>query len=70
MKPDLVSDVSLGRRVTILFLGKAYAFNVGEMEFYYSKCGKHGYYVTYEQGFDHELRCPACIKCRGGEETE
>lgn len=54
-------EIPLGKRLKVLFFGKARLFNRRGLEYYLARCPVHGYYVTYPQGYRQELRCPMCI---------
>jgi len=57
----MVKNVSLGLKLKVLLFGKARVFERNGLQYYLAKCKKHGYYITYPQGYQRELRCPICL---------
>jgi hypothetical protein len=68
VKPE---ELTFWQRFKARFWGRTYAFSIpsqseetkGELcNFYYAYCEKHGYFVSYEHGFEKEMHCPECVE--------
>jgi len=56
----MVKNVPLKMKLKVLLLGKTKVFERNGIPYYLAKCKKHGYYITYPQGYVRSLRCPIC----------
>jgi hypothetical protein len=52
--------IPLKKKLIIKLLGESFAFTINNTPFYYGHCQRHGYFISYLQGYKRYLRCPEC----------